>query len=49
MILNIVVKSRQGKGVFKYYVSVFWVVGGLIKNADTADAWEGGRGKGVGG
>ena len=30
--------------MFKYYVSAFGGVGGLIKNADTADAGEGGGG-----
>ena len=28
--------------MFKYYVSAFWGRGGLIHNADTADALEGG-------
>ena len=36
--------SVQLKGAFKYYVSAFGGVGGLIKNADTADAGEGGGG-----
>ena len=33
--------SAYHKGAFKYYVSTFWGDGGLNKNADTADAWEG--------
>ena len=32
------------KGAFKYYVSMFGGVGGLVRNADTADAGEGGGG-----
>ena len=32
------------KGAFKYYVSAFGGVGGLSRNADTADAGEGGGG-----
>ena len=28
--------------MFKYYVSAFWGRGGLIHNADTGDALEGG-------
>ena len=35
----------SSKGAFKYYVSAFGGVGGLIKNADPADAGE--RGGGV--
>ena len=35
----------SSKGAFKYYVSAFGgCVGGLIKNADTADAGEEGGG-----
>ena len=44
---NLYLACKMGenhKGAFKYYVSAFGRVGGLIKNADTADAWEGGGG-----
>ena len=32
------------KGAFKYYISAIWGVGGLSKNANTADTLEGGGG-----
>ena len=41
MIIIIIKIKLFNKGAFKYYVSTFGGVGGLIKNADTADAGEG--------